>query len=81
MAAREENERKFGYWNESKDGRRTYWYEVKGKYGWVARYVKVVDENEDTILFKQEIYNDKNELVEVHQKFPIDTGHQKLHKN
>jgi hypothetical protein len=26
----------------------------------------------------QEIYNDDGKLIEVHQKYPIDTGHQIL---
>ncbi len=41
-------------------------------------YVKETDANENTISLRQEIYNEKNELVEIHHKYPDDTGHQKL---
>ena len=75
---RKENERKFTHWEDKKDGTRKYWFEIKGKMKWKARYVKVVDENETTISFRQEIYNDKNILVEIHEKYPIDKGHKKI---
>ena len=39
-------------------------------------YVKVVDEEEKTLRFYQEIYNDQGELVEIHEKYPQDKGHQ-----
>ena len=42
------------------------------------RIVKIVDTNEQTILLLQEIYNDANILIERHQKFPVDTGHERL---
>ncbi|MFC1959735.1 hypothetical protein ACFLYO_03390 [Chloroflexota bacterium] len=44
----------------------------------LARYIKVVDTNEMTILFVQEIYNGEGKLVAIHQKYPVDTGHQWL---
>ena len=72
------NERKFPAWEDLADGGRTYFIEVKGKYGWKARYVKKVDANEETLSFFQEIYNDKSELVEIHEKFPVDKGHRKI---
>jgi hypothetical protein len=37
-----------------------------------------VDANELTVRFYQEIYDDTGKLVEVHQKYPIDQGHQKV---
>jgi hypothetical protein len=46
-----------------------------GRLGWKARYVKEVDLMEETTRFYQEIYNGKGELVEIHEKFPIDKGH------
>jgi hypothetical protein len=46
--------------------------------GGFARYVKTVDKNETTILFVQKIYNSKSELVEIHEKYPIDKGHKKV---
>jgi hypothetical protein len=33
---------------------------------------------ENTVRLWQEIYDDDGALVEVHQKYPADTGHQKL---
>jgi hypothetical protein len=46
--------------------------------GWVARYLKEVDANEATACFWQEIYDDTGKLVEIHEKFPVDKGHQKV---
>ncbi|MEI7802256.1 MAG: hypothetical protein WCI97_06410 [Bacteroidota bacterium] len=77
---RKENEKKFGNWTVTDSGR-IYFFEVKGRKGWKARYVKEVDANENTLKFCQEIYNEKNVLVEVHEKFPIDNGHKKLKQN
>jgi hypothetical protein len=53
---------------------------VEGQYGWYALYVKQVDYNEKIIPLLQEIYNEQMELVEMHEKFPIDKGHQKIKK-
>ena len=77
---REQNEKKFGNWEELSRGGRQYWYDVEGHTGWRARYVKEVDEDEETIEFHQEIYDDKGQLVEVHEKYPIDRGHRKVEK-
>jgi hypothetical protein len=44
---------------------RQYWLDVLGKQGWKARYVKEVDA-------------DAGKLVEVHHKYPVDHGHQKV---
>ena len=73
---RRKNERKFSAWEEIPDGGRRYWYDVPGRTGGRARYVKDVDANEVTVRFVQEIYNERGELVEVHQKYPEDLGHQ-----
>ena len=70
------NERKFTDWDELESGGRRYWYDVAGRLGWLARYIKEVDQGEKTIRFYQEIYDQDRNLVEVHQKFPEDTGHQ-----
>ena len=75
---RRQNERKFEYWEEFSDGSRQYWYDVPGQQGWSARYLKKVDDTETTLKFWQEIYNEYNELVEIHVKYPVDTGHQRL---
>ncbi len=75
---RRQNEKKFGSWEVLASGGRHYWYEVKGRYGWTARYIKVVDPGETTVRFCQEIYNDQGNLVEVHHKYPVDTGHTRI---
>lgn len=46
--------------------------------GWNARYVKEVDADEITVRFYQEIYDAAGTLVEIHDKYPIDDGHQKV---
>ena len=78
MPTREQNERKFPNWIDLPDGGRRYWLDVAGRRGWRARYVKEVDADEQTVSFFQEIYNDRGELVEIHEKFPIDKGHRKV---
>lgn len=40
--------------------------------------VKIVDADENTLSVVQEIYNDEGELVQRHQKYPVDTGHEML---
>ena len=75
---RKDNEKKFRNYKETKDGGRIYWFEIKGKSGWKARYVKEVDNKENTIKFYQEIYNPDGKLVEIHEKYPIDKGHKKV---
>lgn len=54
-----------------------YRLDVSGRLDWLARYLKDVDANEMTVRFWQEIYDDKGKLVETHEKFPVDKGHQK----
>lgn len=78
MSTREQNERKFPKWIDLPNGGRRYWLDVSGRLGWRARYIKEVDANEETTTFFQEIYNETGVLVEVHHKFPEDTGHRKL---
>lgn len=46
--------------------------------GLLARYLKEVDADETTLRFWQEIYDDQGKLVETHEKFPVDKGHQKV---
>ena len=75
---RRENERKFSTWEELPEGGRRYFYEVQGRYGWKARYVKEVDTSETTMKFYQEIYDERGNLVEVHEKYPVDRGHRRL---
>jgi hypothetical protein len=58
-------------------GGRRFTFEVVGHRDWKARYLKEVDENENTLRFWQEIYDERGALVEIHEKYPEDKGHQK----
>ena len=78
MSTREQNEKKFRNWDELAEGGRRYWLDVVGRLGWRARYLKDVDDAETTLRFWQEIYDDHANLVEVHEKYPVDKGHQKV---
>jgi hypothetical protein len=78
MASRRQDEVKFRNWQELPGGGRRYWHELIGRSGWKARYLKDVDANEATVRFWQEIYDDQGRLVEVHEKYPVDTGHRKV---
>ena len=73
---RAQNERKFATWEELAAGGRRYSFLVMGRSGWRARYVKEVDANEVTVRFYQEVYDADGTLREIHQKFPVDLGHQ-----
>ena len=75
MATRKENEREFLNWVDLPDGGRHYWRERRGSRSGYCRYIKMVDKNDQTIRFTQEIYDDDGSLIEVHQKYPVDTGH------
>ena len=77
MSTRAQNESKFQHWVELAGGGRQYWLDVQGRLGWLARYIKQVDSAETTVRFWQEIYDDQGRLVEVHEKYPVDKGHQK----
>jgi hypothetical protein len=76
-----ENQRKFGGWKRLPNGGRCYFLDVPGLHGWMARYVKEVDAAEQTLRFYQEIYDDNDRLVEVHEKFPIDKGHVRIEED
>lgn len=78
MATREQNERRFGQWEDLPDGGRRYWLDRAGVSGETARYVKIVDGSEQTVSIVQEIYDAMGNLVSVHQKHPADTGHRQL---
>jgi len=77
---RRENERKFGHWKTPPDGGRSYWLDVPGLHGWTARYVKEVDAAEKTVRFYQEIFDGDGQLVEIHEKYPVDKGHQRVER-
>ena len=78
MSTRTQNERKFGRWDDLPGGGRRYWLEVSGSLGWRVRYCKEVDAHEATLRFWQEVYDGNGKLVEVHEKYPVDKGHQKV---
>ena len=77
MSTRAQNEKKFGQWQDTPGGGRRYWTDVLGRQGWRARYLKEVDARETTLRFWQEIYDEKGELWETHEKYPLDKGHRK----
>lgn len=76
MSTRERDERKFDNWSNLHGGGRHYWYDVYSPSGWYARYNKIVDRNEKTVRFFQEIFDRMGQLREIHEKYPIDEGHQ-----
>lgn len=78
---RQKNEKQFSSWKETMNGGRLYWFEIPGRSGWKARYVKEVNEKEETLTFRQEIYDENDVLRELHEKYPVDKGHQKLIEN
>jgi hypothetical protein len=55
-----------------------YWLDVSGRLGCRVRYRKEVDVKEDTRRVWQEIYDEHSQLVEVHEKYPVNKGHQKV---
>jgi len=78
LSTRRQNETKFSHWQELPGGGRLYSRVVPGRMGWHAVYVKEVDENEQIVSFQQEIYNEQGTCVEIHRKYPVDTGHDKV---
>jgi hypothetical protein len=68
----------WGWWEELPGGGRRYRLDVAGRLGWLARYLKEVDATETTQRFWQEVYDDHGRLVETHEKYPVDRGHQKV---
>ena len=43
--------------------------------------VKEVDVDENTVRFWQEIDEAQGKLVEIHEKYPVDKGHQQVQEN
>jgi len=78
MTTRAQNERRFDAWEPQPDGGRLYSLDIAGKLGWRARYLKLVDSEERTIRFWQEIFDESGNLVEIHEKYPVDRGHERL---
>lgn len=77
MSFRVQNERRFESWTVRTGGGRIYQRQVVGRNGWRAIYFKEVNEDEKTVRFWQEIFDSCGNLQEVHEKFPVDTGHRK----
>ena len=75
---RRKNEIEFESWIEKENGSRIYSFEIPGKLGWKAKYLKEVDSEEVTTRFWQEIYDENNILREIHEKYPVDKGHKKI---
>jgi len=75
---RQKNEKNFEVWTEIENGGRIYSFEIFGKLGWKAKYLKEVNNEELTMRFWQEVYDDKNVLREIHEKYPLDKGHKKV---
>ena len=78
LKKRLENEKEYNAWDELENGERIYYFEIVGKYGWKSKYLKHVDNNENTLRFWQKIFDENNILKEIHNKYPIDEGHKKL---
>ena len=78
MASREQNEKKFQRWEELPGGGRRYFRDFTGRAGGRARYIKEVDATEKTVRFAQEIYDGSGRLISIHEKFPVDLGHEQL---
>jgi hypothetical protein len=76
MADRRQNEKEYPNWEDLSVGGRRYWRDRKGFVSGFQRIIKIVDTDETTLRVVQEIYDDHGKLVEFHQKYPEDTGHQ-----
>ncbi len=72
-----DNEKEYPNMNELGNGGRIYWKEIEAgdNSGKKARYEKTVDKDEQTISFVQKIFDKHGNLLEIHEKFPIDKGH------
>lgn len=78
MSSRTANQRKFGSWTETETGGRLYRRLIRGRSGWHAAYCKEVDAAEKTVRFWQEIFDESGRLREIHEKFPVDRGHERV---
>ncbi len=63
MATRKANENTFPNWEDLPDGGRRYWIDDERADGTLMRYLKVVDANERTLSFIQEVYDSRGELI------------------
>jgi hypothetical protein len=76
LALQLEREQKYLFYTQFRSGSRTY-YTAKelGRVSGSSRYALHVDASENVVWFRQEIFDDAGNLVEVHVKRPVDTGH------
>lgn len=74
---RRKNEKEYSSWTELENGGRIYTKIINSgdKSGKTAGYEKTVDSNEKTVTFIQKIYDKSGNMLEIHEKFPIDKGH------
>ena len=75
---RRKNEIEYEQWIKREDGGRIYSFKISGKSGLKAKYLKEVDFEEVTKRFWQEIYDERDIMREIHEKYPVDKGHQKF---
>jgi hypothetical protein len=78
VSGRRQNELRFSEWRDLPDGGRVYSRRIRGRSAWEAVYRKEVDRDENTLRFWQEIFDELGHLREVHEKFPVDRGHQRV---
>ena len=53
LQKRKKNESEYDKWTENEDGSRIYSFEIKGRLGWKALYLKEVNSEEITLRFWQ----------------------------
>ena len=80
---RQRNEKDWPNWVDLSNNRRRYWVRRPGReWGWQILFKEVIfdpkTQLEETARMWREIYDSDGKLVESHQKYPADTGHQKL---
>jgi len=74
---RQQNEKEYFNWSELENGGRLYWKKISAgdNSGKTAQYEKEVDSDENTMTFVQKIFDNTGNLLEIHEKFPVDKGH------
>ena len=78
---RRQNERDWHGWEDLPDHVRRYWPRRPGRVCghqilWKEVRFNPASQLETTLRMWQEIYDDDGRLIEVHHKYPDDTGHQ-----
>ena len=77
MNKRTKNEIEYQTWEVTESGGRLYQKSILAadKSGKTARYEKLVDKEDKTIFFTQKIFDKQGDLIEIHEKYPVDKGH------